>query len=267
VGEQDIVNALGVTYAVAAAPDGGDSYFIELSDNAKVRGLYGTAQRFRVTVNPSLTEDFQYVVAITDQRRMITYDERPAVGIMVDVLAARVGPDGECVVDLREPAPDGGFAFAGESLLRSLERSAMPDDASPEEVIVAMVDAIKTADRDSFDPLFATWDAGSFDGELFYNAAYRPSDAALNDAWEGSRELITGTVYDVRVASVGGVRRVIESRPANALPAIDQVTCFVDHVGLFDGEYRVFMTSYVHRRWVLQRRDEGPWRIAEAQSL
>ena len=69
------------------------------------------------------------------------------------------------------------------------------------------------------------------------------------------------------VASVGGVRRVIEGLPENALPAIDQVTCLVDHVGSFDGEYRVFMTSFVHRRWVLQRRDEGPWRIAEAQSL
>jgi hypothetical protein len=265
--ERDIVNSLGETYGVAAAPDDGDSYFIQLSDNAKMRGLYGTAERFRVTVNPGLTENFRYVVAISDQRRMITYDERPTVGIMVDVLAARLGADGECLVDLRAPTPDTGFAFAGESLLRSLERPALPDDAGPDEVIVAMVDAIKTADRDRFDPLFATWAAGIYDGEPFYNAAYRPSDSALDDAWERSRELITEDVYDVRVASVGSVRRVLESRPANALPAIDRVTCFVDHVGSFDGEYRVFMTSYVHRRWVLQRRDEGPWRIAEVQSL
>ena len=55
--------------------------------------------------------------------------------------------------------------------------------------------------------------------------------------------MITGDVYDVRVASVGAVRRVVEADPATMRPAIDQVICFADQVGCFDGEYRTFMTS------------------------
>ena len=79
--------------------------------------------------------------------------------------------------------------------------------------------------------------------------------------------MITENVYDVRLASLGPVRRVVEAAGDAGRPAVDQVVCFVDHVGCFDGEYRTFMTSFVHRRWVLQRRDNGPWRITETQSL
>jgi hypothetical protein len=79
--------------------------------------------------------------------------------------------------------------------------------------------------------------------------------------------MITAEVYDVRVASIRPVRRIVEPDPATFRPAVDQVVCFIDHVGSFDGEYRTFMTSFVHRRWALQRRDEGPWRFTEAQSL
>jgi hypothetical protein len=265
--EQDIVGDLGDTLAVARDPGGSEHYFIQLSGDPLVRGLYATAARFRTTVHPALIEQYGYVAAISERRRMITFDDRPTVGVLVDVIAARVGAEGECFVDLRDPAPDGSFTFAGESLLRSLELSVLPDTAGPDEVLLAMIAAIKTADRERYEPLFATWAAGNYDGEPFYNAAYRPAPAALDDAWERSRELLTEDVYDVRIASVGPVRRVLESRPANGLPAVDQVTCFVDHVGFFDGEYRVFMTSFVHRRWVLQRRDGGPWRIAEVQSL
>ena len=63
------------------------------------------------------------------------------------------------------------------------------------------------------------------------------------------------------------MRRIIEPDPAVHRPAIDQVGCVLDHVGQFDGGFRTFMTSFVHRNWVLQRRDGGPWRITEVQSL
>jgi hypothetical protein len=264
--ERDIVNDLGQTYAVAASP-AGEHYLVALSENPAVRALYATTERFRGNVNPSLAERHQYVAAISEQRRMITFRDRPIVGVLVDVIAARVGADGECFVDMRAAAGDAGFAFAGESSLRSLDVAAPTDDAPPDAVLVAMIDAIKTADRNRFDQLFATWSAGVYDGQAYYNAAYRQAPAALNDAWERSREMITGDVHDVRVASVGNPRRVVEPDPATMRPAIDQVVCFVDHVGCFDGEYRTFMTSFVHRRWVLQRRDEGPWRITEARSL
>jgi hypothetical protein len=266
VQEREIVNDLGQTYAVAASPTG-EYYLVLLSGNPAVRALYATTERFRGNVNPSLAERHQYIGAISEQRRMITFRDRPIVGVLVDVIAARVGADGECFVDMREPPGDAGFTFAGEAALRSLAAAAPSADAPPEAVLTTMVDAVKTADRARFDQLFATWSAGTYDGQAYYNAAYRQAPAAMNGAWERSREMITGDVYDVRVASIGRVRRVVEPDPATMRPAIDQVVCFIDHVGSFDGEYRTFMTSFVHRRWVLQRLDEGPWRITEAQSL
>lgn len=265
--EREIVNDLGRTYAVAAQPEGG-YYLIQLSGSPPVQALYALAARFRTAVNPALTEEHRYIAAISDQRRMITFRDRPVVGVMVDVLAARVGSAGELFADLRgADDPGAALAFAGESALGTLAAEPLDDDASPDAVLRAMVDQIKTADRTGYGGLFATWSAGRYDGAPYYNAAFRPSPTAVEQAWERSRELITGDVYDVRVASVGPVRRVVEPDPTTSRPAVDQVVCYLDHVGRFDGEYRTFMTSFVNRRWVLQRRDDGPWRITEAQSL
>jgi hypothetical protein len=41
----------------------------------------------------------------------------------------------------------------------------------------------------------------------------------------------------------------------------------LDHVGKFDGAYRAFNDVTVHRQWILQRINGGPWRIASAQGL
>lgn len=48
---------------------------------------------------------------------------------------------------------------------------------------------------------------------------------------------------------------------------IEQVLVEVDHVGKFDGKYHAFTDINVHRVWLLQRRDGGPWRIASHQGL
>jgi hypothetical protein len=264
--EREIVNDLGETYAVVTAPEGG-YYLVHLSGSPQVRGLYALAARFRGMVNPTLTEEHRYIGGISDQRRMITFRDRPIVGVMVDVFAARVGAAGELFVDLRGAVQDTTLTFAGEAALRALDVAPLVDDAPPDAVLRSMIDAIKTADRDAYNLLFATWSAGTYDGAPYYNAAHRPAPAAINDAWQRSRKMLTSDVYDVRIASVGPVRRVVEVDPATSRPAVDQVVCYLDHIGSFDGEYRTFMTSFVHRRWVLQRRDDDPWRITEAQSL
>ena len=85
--------------------------------------------------------------------------------------------------------------------------------------------------------------------------------------WERSRRLITSEVYDARVERVERVTRVLERTGDNGLPNVDQVVVWVDHYGLFDGEYRTFQNVNVHRQWVLQRLDEGPWRITSIQGL
>lgn len=263
--ERDLVNDLGATYAVAT--DNGELAFVEMSDNAAVVGLYRTIGRFRGDVNPELADRHQYLGRVDDRQRMITVRDSPAIGRMVDVVAARIGAEGECVVDLRAEPGEAGFAFAGEDLLRSLVAPALTDDAPPQAVLEAMVAAIKTADREGYDPLFATWRSWSSDGQAYYDAAYAPHPPSLDEAWQRSRAMITGDVVDVRVAEVGAVRRIVEPDVSVHRPAVDQVRCVVDHVGRFDDGFRTFMTSFVHRTWILQRRDGGPWRITEVQSL
>jgi hypothetical protein len=76
-----------------------------------------------------------------------------------------------------------------------------------------------------------------------------------------------GEVYDARVETVEKVQRVLERDADHGLPSVDQVVVWVDHYGLFDGEYRTFQNINVRRRWVLQRLDDGPWRITTIQSL
>ena len=51
-------------------------------------------------------------------------------------------------------------------------------------------------------------------------------------------------------------------RMAPGAPRIERVQVEVDHVGLFDAEYRGFADVTVHRMWTLQRLNGGPWRLA-----
>jgi hypothetical protein len=85
--------------------------------------------------------------------------------------------------------------------------------------------------------------------------------------WERSRRLVMGEVHDARVSHVDKIRRVVSRDAATGLPDVDQAVVWVDHYGLFDGEHRVFQNVNVNRRWVLQRLDDGPWRIVSIQHL
>jgi hypothetical protein len=76
-----------------------------------------------------------------------------------------------------------------------------------------------------------------------------------------ARRLLEDRVFDVRVVAVEEARVVIEPTAFAGAPKIEQAVVEVDHVGLFDGQYRPFMDVNVHRVWPMQRRDGGPWRV------
>jgi hypothetical protein len=77
-----------------------------------------------------------------------------------------------------------------------------------------------------------------------------------------ARRLLATSVFDVRVVAVDGFAEVIGPDDFDGAPRIERTVVEVDHVGLFDGEYRPFKDVNVNRLWPLQRRDGGPWRIA-----
>jgi hypothetical protein len=142
------------------------------------------------------------------------------------------------------------------------------DDTSPTSVVAAMINAVKLGDDRTWRSLFAPWRAlAGGGGRTVVDVAYATDPAMFWSDWERSRQLIMGEVYDARVSHAEKVRRVLARDTANGIPEVEQVIVWVDHFGLFDGEYRTYQNVNVHRRWPLQRLDGGPWRIITIQSL
>ena len=74
----------------------------------------------------------------------------------------------------------------------------------------------------------------------------------------------------LEVVRVSPVRMVVDVRTqpdnrhtsgADAPRLVEEVRVLINHIGKVDGEFRTFAGSMLHRRWDLQRLDDGPWRI------
>jgi hypothetical protein len=255
IGERDLVVDLGRVYYAAGSPSDG-YYFID-GEAPEVGRLYDVARRYRARVNPQLADRYRYLGRIQDAPRIITVAGRPQPGLTVQLVAA-LGGDDELGVDLRPEAP----RFAGEEALPPSSASTM-DASSPASVVTAMVTAIKLGDDAAFQRLFSSWSIG--EGRI--DVGFSASPSTLSSNFDRSRQLITSTVYDARVAEVDPVRTVMRRDPAAGTVDVEVVTVWLAHVGRFDGEYRDFVDVNVHREWTLQRMDGGPWQIASVQSL
>jgi hypothetical protein len=257
---RSFLNDLGVSFAAIGSPS--DGYYFVLLNQPAFGNLYVVESRYRGQVNPRLDERYRFIARVLDDPQMFTVDGRPAMGLTVEPIAAMVGQD-EVFIDLRTSPP----CFAGEETL-SVFASIVRDDTSPASVIEAMIQAVKTGDDQTWVSLFAPWKVMSGrGGRTIIDPSYSSDTSRFMSDWERSRRLIMGEVYDARVEKVEKVKRVLERSSDNGLPNVDQVVVWVDHYGLFDGEYRTFQNVNVHRQWVLQRLDDGPWRITSIQSL
>jgi hypothetical protein len=262
---REIVSDLGKSYAVIGSFS--DGFYIAPLSNPEIHSFYETMHRYKTQINPRLGERYQYVGRILDEPRMIAFQGRPITGLLIKVVAARAGQE-ELFVDLGKPDSEGKFEFAGEKAVSQLNTVAPPDNASPAEVVEAMIRAVKFADEKLWKSLFATWQVMVLDnGRAVYNPSYAPSHNVLLSAWEYSRKYITSDVYDARVGRVGPVRKILHKDESKSLPDAEEVHVFVDHYGLFGNEYRVFVNMNVNRRWTLQRLNNGPWRIINVEHL
>jgi len=269
-----LIERFGRSYAVAGSRREG-FYFAAL-DSPAMQRFFDTFFRYQAKVEPGIAERYRFVARILDDPVLLTADGRPAPGLLVEVIGGSAGAgDGDLFVDLREPLPAEGAArevgrspFVGEEALAGVDVPELTDDASPADVVTAMIQAVKWADEATWRSVFADWRLFSrFSGPPIVDLAFGWPDSNFTREWGEARKQIQDAVYDVRVARVDRVRTLREPGLDDGGPAVDQVDVFVDHVGLFDGEYRTFVDSRVHRRWRLQRLDGGPWRVAELRRL
>ena len=224
--------------------------------------IFTAVRRYERLVAPGVRNELTLIGRLLPDPRLLAGGGRTAAGLEVEAVAALVGGtvfvDAEVVVDGRSP-------FAGEDTIRAQPGGDIGDDATPRQVMEAMVNALKRADQAAWNGLFAEWRAVPDSDRPIWYPLYHWN--GRDEEWTRSRRLLLDTVLDARVAWVGDVRTVIRGDEAPGLPRIEEVPVELDHIGSFDGETRVFNNISVHRQWTLQRRDGGPWRIASRQSL
>ncbi|NPC71063.1 hypothetical protein HPP05_15030 [Corallococcus exiguus] len=224
--------------------------------------VFSAMQRYQKRVAPSVRLDIAVLGRILPDPRLLAGSGRTAAGLEVEPVAALVG--GVVCVDVSDPS-EGGPRFAGEETLSQESFGAPADDASPREVLTAMISAVKRGDQETWNGLFADWRAvPDADRPIYYPVwTWNGRDSE----WVRSRQLLLNKVLDARVRWMGDVRVVIQGDEAPGLQRIEEVELEVDHVGLFEGQTRTFNSVDVRRRWTVQRRNGGPWRITSEQSL
>ncbi|MGH6902394.1 MAG: hypothetical protein ACREIR_06600, partial [Geminicoccaceae bacterium] len=263
IGYRNIINHLEQTFLVAGGSREG-YYFLDAGSAAMDRA-FDALFRHRALVNPQLAERFSVWIEVKDEPRIITFQGSPTIGLLGQLVAIAGGQQ-EVFVDAR---PDGDqLAFAGEKESEVEKACGVAAGDPPEATVACMVAALKAGDRDSWQSLFAEWRfLSSEDEPPLYDPDYGLRPAMFEDAWQRSRRLITGDVYDARIGRIERPRLLYEPGEDDPIPRVESVRVTLDHVGLIEREYRTFSNIDVHRVWRLQRLDGGPWKITEVQGL
>mgnify|MGYP003385979258 CR=1 FL=1 len=229
--------------------------------------LWRAQLRYRRNISPGIADVFETVGRILPEPRMVVPTGQNAViGLEIEPIAALMGQgDALMFVDM-SAAKDGVASFAGEDAARVLPSAMPPDDASPQQVLEALINALHARDIETWLALFADWQFFRDENEAWY-APYDPYPENNRDSdWARSRQVVLDHSYALRVVWVDDPR-VFPADPALGLPRIEKVNAEIDHIGRFDDEFRSFNLGLVHRTWTLARRNGGPWRIATFQGI
>jgi hypothetical protein len=264
LGNRNIINDLEQTFMVAGGDR--DGYYFLDADQPAMDRAFAALYRYRALVNPQLAERYSVWIEVQDEPRIITFRSSPAIGLLGKLVAIAGGTQ-EVFVDARPETEQ--LAVAGEAETEVEQACAIAAGDPPEATVACLVEALKSGDRDSWQSLFAEWRfiASDDDGPPLFDPDYRLLPAHFEDAWQASRRLITGDVYDARIGRVDRARLLHDPAPGDPVPRVESVRILLDHVGLIEGEYRTFSDLNVHRVWRLQRLDGGPWKITEVQRL
>lgn len=261
LGGKDFLMEAGRCFMLAGDRKQG-RYFIDCEAPA-TRRMFESALSYQRLVDPKIGRSYALIARITGEPMMLTLDAKETLGLEVELLGATIGD--RMFVDLT--VQDGKRSrFAGEAALLTAGEPRLAAGATPVQVMEAFVRAVKAGQEETWTGLFATWRAERRAGYVAYLPSV-PLPRTLPSTWVTARNLILDRVHDVRVVWVGDVEKLMTGKEHAGAPVVEQIAIEVDHVGKLDGEYRTFSTVAVNRRWLLQRVNGGPWRIATIQGI
>ncbi|MCI0396714.1 MAG: hypothetical protein L0332_32440 [Chloroflexi bacterium] len=251
-----------------------------------IRPLYAAVNKYTEQVNPYLRQRrFAFIglieplpALVSDATRNVT-----VVGLRLRPVGALVGdaenPANRFFVDLR-PEQSGESAFAGQPELLSIGRPDLSPDLGPAGVLQVFFECLKLADFETWRQCFATWSVRSWyerdSSYLYVDLAWTTvNERDASTLWDQSRRRLLDDVYAVEVAGVSPARIVYDAAAQSAGRAgagagprlVEEVRILVNHVGRFGDEYRTFAGYNLHRKWTLERLDDGPWRITSPQAI
>lgn len=265
IGFDQFINDLGKSFAVIGSEKEG-YYFIHLN-SAEMDIFFRTLFYFKSQVAPDVKDQFRLIAEILDEPAILRVNGRSVTGLMVKVMAGIAG-DNNTFIDTQLEVVNGRVKFSGEDLLSTFDHPPLESSANPQQVIEAMIYYIKMGDMNSWKKLFSTWQVFSeWGGRPYMNFMYWHTEENYQQAWEQSRKQILGDIYDARVLEVSSVKKVLNEEAELGIPNVEQVQVIIDHVGKIEGNYKSVSNLYVHRKWVLQRLNNGPWKITQLQAL
>jgi hypothetical protein len=262
----------------------GGGYLVDRNSAAFAR-LYVGIREYAQSIDPSFRDFTAQFIGVVHTDPALVCDAARGItvtGVQVIPQAALLtninDRDLRVHIDLRNTAQE---QFAGQAaLVAGIRRPALSDQASPEDVLLAAFDALKFGDMDAWLACYAPWQIrGHYERDFSYAWVDRTgvtmSEISGTTAWQKARQRVLDDVYDIEIARIGPVSKVFDAddQPSSGhgvapIPRIvQQVTIVVNHIGRDGDEYRTFGGSFLHRKWQLQRLDDGPWRISISQAI
>ena len=264
IGNDGYVRDGGRTWFATTQPDGDGSagwYFVD-AESETVRALLEAQRRYMQLVDPNLPARWEFLCRLEGEARLGVVGERAYYGLVARPIAALIG--GAMFVDLAQRSGT-QVPFAGEAGLLDDTPDLPPADATPAQILVALVGAVKTGDLALWRALHADWAVERRDdGDLIVHPHTLPPD---DNRFEDSKRSMMGRVLDARPEWTGDPVTVLDGSRFPGALRIEEMAAWMSHIGSFDGETRTFKDVTVSKRWTLARLNGGPWRIAEAQSI
>lgn len=239
-----------------------DGYWFAEEERDDAQAMLLAAERYRRLVTTSLEETYTIVGRVTAEPALKVVNGRGFYGMVVEIAAAMLGD--AVFVDLTKR--NGTSArFTCEDEVDQPMHALPPEDAPPSQILETLFGALKLGDAKLWKALYAGWRVATLDNGQ--PLLYLHEDGVPDQYWEYSRESMHSRVYGLRVCWIGEPRALMTGKEFEGAPRIDEVDAEIDHIGLFNGEYRVFKDVTVNRVWKLQRMNGSGWRIATLQQI